>query len=290
MTQFSYDYAGEPNEVQEITFAGGKITGRLNLSFQFDKIEYSAFNGVQVRGGPAQPAFNLRLDYLGDENCADLSPLAHIKPRLVGAIEIWDETSIRITDCQFDDYQLRHILHFSNLSVLDFTNSSLSEFGLFLIKDLPQVTTLILNGTQTNDLGLSYLSGFKCRNLYFKRTMVTDAGLSVLRTMPNLKYISLSEEITGLGLRSLDGLQLTDLDLSCCTRLRNEDLTCLTRLAHLEGLHLPANVHDGGLKCLLGMRLKRLYLPPGSLSTEEGRQKLISGGTAEAVTYPVTSL
>lgn len=275
MMTFADDYI-KPASFKMLSFANGKVLGRINESFPAAIV--SNDNGVQVRGLAVHPSYALRADWINEDRCADLSPLAKLPFDSV--------RELRLDRCQFDDYQLKHILHFSYLQTLSLGESSVSEFGLFLIRGFTNLMTLILSKTATNDLGLSYLSGLQVRNLYLKKTDVTDAGLSTLRTMNPLLNISLPPKISGEGLEMLAGLAVEDLDLSGCLYLRNEELSCLAQLPRLSSLCLPAQIDDSGLDQLKVPKLKYIVLPPDSQTSPDGRQKLLSDGISERVNYP----
>jgi mono/diheme cytochrome c family protein len=83
-----------------------------------------------------------------------------------------------------------------------------NELGL-LTPVASQVYSLNLAGSKVTDAGLSKLSDLKnLRRLHLEKTGITDAGLANLKGLSNLEYLNLyGTKVTDAGLSSLEGLK-----------------------------------------------------------------------------------
>ncbi len=148
---------------------------------------------------------------------------------------------------------------------LDFAGTSLTDAGLKELKELKNLTALVLLATQVTDAGLIELKELKnLSSLDLSETHVADAGLKELKELKNLSSLHLrSTKVTGAGLKELKELKnLSELALSD-TQLTDAGLKDLTGLKNLSSLDLGGTrVTDAGLKDLKELKnLTSLYLP-----------------------------
>jgi hypothetical protein len=140
------------------------------------------------------------------------------------------------------------------LSDVEKVDAYLTEFGdddLAIVKDLPDLRSLTLNGQKITDEGLANLSELsQLQELWLLRTAISDAGLERLKGLSQLQVLWLeSDAITDAGLEHLKGLKkLDDLGLGS-TQVTDEGLMCLRGLKQLRKLSLgPTNVTDRGIE------------------------------------------
>jgi hypothetical protein len=88
---------------------------------------------------------------------------------------------------------LPHLRPFTNLKILDFADTPLSDSDLALLGEFRQLRLLRLNNTNVTDAGIEQLGGLSnLEELYIPGTQVTDRCLEALSRLPKLKYVSLS--------------------------------------------------------------------------------------------------
>ncbi len=279
-TSVPIDYPDDQENYQQESFFDGKIICKADVTAPSSTlIKDSRERCLQVIDPRFVQYYNHADIVVADNQCADLSPFAEKEPH--------ELESISFESCQIEDFQLRHLQHLTGLRRIDLSRTTVSEFGLVYLRGLTGLQTVILNGTETNDLGLNFLSGLNLWHLYFKNTLVTDAGLSMLKTLPNLRNIALPHAITDNGLAMLAGLPLNGLDLSASTGISNDGLLHCRALPQLKSLYLPAQITDDGLKHLASLRLTSIGLGPESLTSAEGRSAILSSGAATDVSYPI---
>jgi hypothetical protein len=87
-------------------------------------------------------------------------------------------------------------------------DESFTDADLELLKGLPQLQLLWLEGAQITDAGLEHLKGLaRLQDLGLEGTQVTDAGLEHLKGLSRLKDLGLGgTQVTDAGLKSLEGL------------------------------------------------------------------------------------
>ena len=136
--------------------------------------------------------------------------------------------------------------------------------GQLLGEDLDfEPTVVSLDGTPVTDAGLTHLKGLpQLRTLILSHSKITDAGLVHLKGLPQLQTLILNHsEVTDAGLEHLQGLtQLTVLGLSS-TQITDAGLEHLQGLKQLRWLYLGrTQVTDAGVY-ELKMALKDARMP-----------------------------
>lgn len=100
------------------------------------------------------------------------------------------------------------------LRQVDATDSDVPESPaldgeLAMLKDLGQLVSLHLGGTDVTDDGLAHLAGLTAlKRLHLEKTRVSDAGLAHLSGLQSLSYLNLHQTgVTDAGLAHLEGLK-----------------------------------------------------------------------------------
>lgn len=80
---------------------------------------------------------------------------------------------------------------------------------LAVLKELGQLVSLHLGGTDVTDEGLVHLAGLTAlKRLHLEKTRVSDAGLAHLASLESLSYLNLYQTgVTDAGLAHLEGLK-----------------------------------------------------------------------------------
>lgn len=78
-----------------------------------------------------------------------------------------------------------------NTVFLSLENADVSDFGIELLPDLPDLRCIDLDGAQITDTGMKRIAAFRnLEEIWIEGTPVSDAGLRVLYPLSNLKFIS----------------------------------------------------------------------------------------------------
>ncbi len=179
------------------------------------------------------------------------------------------------------------------LEELDLSGVRLRPRELAVLKDLPALRLLRLNGCGIGDAGLQQLAGCALQHLEVRQCQLSDASSPVWSQLPGLLQLDLSDNrvadatcsaLAGLprlralqlcgtrvgvaGLQALGELaDLAQLDLSQ-TRIDDQAGLALKALSQLESLSLRGTrLGDGGLAAIAGMpALRRLQVAGSRVS------------------------
>jgi hypothetical protein len=164
------------------------------------------------------------------------------------------------------DVDLKELKDLTNLATLVIRGTQITDAGLKELRDFTNLTTLDLDRTQITDAGLKELKDLKnLTRLSLAETQVTDAGLKELKDLKNLTWLSLYKtKVTDLGLKEIKDLKnLSRLDLRY-TKVTDAGLKELKELKNLTDLDLGGintKVTDEGLKEIKDLKnLSRLDL------------------------------
>lgn len=113
--------------------------------------------------------------------------------------------SLCLTDSQFGDSDVAHILQTSTLKNLFLYGSAIGDGGVAQIRRLTNLELLGLSGTNVTDTGVAHLSGLqKLQYLALGDCNITDAAIPHLSLMKGLRRVELSRtKVTEKGLRDL---------------------------------------------------------------------------------------
>jgi internalin A len=182
---------------------------------------------------------------------------------------------------------LKELKDLKQLTSLNLEGTQVTGAGLKELKDLKQFTRLNLFATKVTDAGLAELADLKqlamldlggCRQ-------VTDAGLKELKDLKQLTSLSLGgTQVTDAGLKELKDLtQLTSLALNYCP-VTDAGLAELKDLKQLTSLTLfGAKVTDAGLKELKDLKQLTYLGLWGTQVTDPGLKALAEIGLLHAL-------
>lgn len=134
---------------------------------------------------------------------------------------------------------IERVVEIKSLKRLDLSFTYVSDAGIELLQQLPQLEELTLDATEAiTDAAASYLRANKrLRKLVLRGTDITDVGMPYLAALTGLKSLDLSHTMVGdVGLESLPALtELEELNLGG-TRITGINLNFLKLLPRLKKL------------------------------------------------------
>ena len=134
---------------------------------------------------------------------------------------------------------IERVVEIKTLKRLDLSFTYVSDAGIELLQQLPQLEELTLDATEAiTDAAASYLRANKrLRKLVLRGTDITDVGMPYLAALTGLKSLDLSHTMVGdVGLESLPALsELEELNLGG-TRITGINLNFLKLLPKLKKL------------------------------------------------------
>jgi internalin A len=139
---------------------------------------------------------------------------------------------IYLRNCDIDDSSLKRLSGLTQLQYLSLEDSKINGDGLAVLKSLPALKSLSLNGTRITDESLKHLLGVKNLTilllndtdvsddgtatlalltrlewLYLNRTKVTDASMQKFGDLRELRFLSiLGTTVTNAGVADLHAL------------------------------------------------------------------------------------
>ena len=203
--------------------------------------------------------------------------------------------NVTAADCRtatVDDDVVKNFAGLHSLTSLSLENGQITDEGLAVLKDLPQLTSLNLRRcTNVTVAGLVHLEHLtNLQRLYLLYTRTTDAGLAPVAKLPQLRVLDLRgcNEITDKGIETIAPLvNLADLKLRSYlvtdkamvqigkfTKLRvlsmedcgigNEGMQHLSGLTEMRSLNVMRTlVGDKGLEACAGMTVWNLRRDEG---------------------------
>jgi internalin A len=173
------------------------------------------------------------------------------------------------------DENLESLKNLENLTALILVGTQVTDEGLGKLKDLKNLRTLNLLCTKVTGTGLKDLKNL--RTLILWQTLATDEGLRALRDLKNLTTLDLSQtQVTDMGLVELkEHKNLTKLCLYHTQKVTDTGVMAIKDLENLISLDLSGtSVTDKGLKELKSLeKLVTLNLI-GTQVTDEGLKEL----------------
>ena len=147
------------------------------------------------------------------------------------------EVSLARTSASNND--IERIIEIKGLKRLDLSFTYVSDAGIELLQQFPQLEELTLDATEAiTDAAASYLRANRhLRKLVLRGTDITDVGMPYLAALTGLKSLDLSHTMVGdVGLESLPALsELEELNLGG-TRITGINLNFLKLLPKLKKL------------------------------------------------------
>ncbi len=109
------------------------------------------------------------------------------------------------------DADLPYLKAHKQIGQLDISKSSVSDDGLALIRDMPELEVLLAGGTRITDGGLAHLKQMKkLKVLDLMGTGVTDKGLAEIASLKSLKILSIGNSqrhLAKVSKKAVDGLK-----------------------------------------------------------------------------------
>jgi hypothetical protein len=164
-------------------------------------------------------------------------------------------TSLNFGQCiKPDDALIKQIAKLYRLSALNLADVEITDDQLACVKNLNNLTNLVLNGTAIGDAGVAHVAGLQSLvNFQASHTKITDKGLEQIAKLPGLKILELSN--TGV----------TDKGMPLIARMKNLDWLLIR----------GNNITDAGLAKLEALPdLKRLTLSSDMKISPEALEKL----------------
>lgn len=151
-----------------------------------------------------------------------------------------------------------HIAKFTNLDDLrvDARNNAITGDALKQVAKLSKLTALEIQGAPACDTGLSYLKDHpKLSRLHIDLGVkpLAPGCLSTLKSMPQLKYLTMVGALQASNLKELDGMtSLDSLNIYAPGSVLSEGMSAVKNMPNLRYLTINAKVDDAGLKKLEG--------------------------------------
>ncbi|QDV49907.1 protein kinase domain-containing protein [Gimesia fumaroli] len=171
------------------------------------------------------------------------------------------------------DDVLRSLSSLQDAFDLNFYSSGLSNRGLALLTDLPNLKYLTLSKNSISSAGLAHLVQFESlESLGLEYTHISDKGLRHLQKLPHLKDLRLDQtDITDRGLLNLKqhkNLETLSLRGTHVTNAGIQHLKEFPQLSYLTLQHTP--ITDEGLVGLQQFKALRTIELSGPLITPDG--------------------
>jgi Serine/threonine protein kinase len=223
-------------------------------------INLASFKGVKGKG----------IKYLVDSKIkcvtvqgAALDPIGYENLAKIKALEELQLDSSNVTD-----RDLEHFRHHPNIRYIVLGNcKGISDRALNAVATMPNLSMLDLSNTEITDEGLKNLRDCtKLNRIILEGTKISDQGLKYLSSWPAVLTINIAQSrVSGDGLRFIvgkwPGLEL--LELGGSTKIKPEDLECLrnSQVKNLDIIGLPISNKEmqtiGTLKSLNSLHITK---------------------------------
>ena len=224
-----------------------------------------------------------------DEILENISHLEHV-------------VSLRLSNSKaLTDAGIRHLVRMPQLRELDLSMTAVSERGLEVIRDLPNLERLNLMWTNTGDGVIRLLAGRNSLTHFRSGSYVTDEGLAQLRDLPvfaewrggevEMELLSpdvkpnqlvLRGRISDHGLSNLRGLDgLFGLDIDSSLPLSKAGIAHLTALPRLGRLSIDAK--DDSMPAIAAMPALQFLLIQDTNAGDDGFQALSNSTSIEMI-------
>lgn len=120
-----------------------------------------------------------------------------------------DARRIYLRNCDINDISLKRLEGLTQLQYLSLEGSKIKGDGLEVLKSLPALKSLSLNGTKITDESLTHLHGAKNLTiLLLNDTDVSDDGTTTLALLPRLEWLYLNRtKVTDASMKKLGNLR-----------------------------------------------------------------------------------
>jgi Leucine-rich repeat (LRR) protein len=120
-----------------------------------------------------------------------------------------DVRRIYLRNCDINDISLKRLEGLTQLQYLSLEGSKIKGDGLEVLKSLPALKSLSLNGTRITDESLKHLHSIKNLTiLLLNDTDVSDDGTTTLALLPRLEWLYLNRtKVTDASMKKLGNLR-----------------------------------------------------------------------------------
>lgn len=212
-------------------------------------------NVAAVKGGlkglPDLPfPFGLNFQFTGVTD-VELKELRNLKNLI--SLDVSNSQFLDMNPNRISDVGVRELKDCKNLASLNLGRTDVTGAGL---KNLPNLTALILDGTKLTDETARELQNLNhLRMLSLANTPIKDAGVNEITKLKNLQSLGLANtQVVGEGIKQMKGLsELRYLNL-LATKVTDAGLKELLSSQKLERLNLASTgLTDEGLRAMAGL-------------------------------------
>lgn len=194
---------------------------------------------------------------------------------------------LNLRDLNLNDGHLTNIVHLRGLRALRLSGNPLTDAGMRLLTNFPQLTYINLSDTLAGDesiAGLASLRLLQQAGLY--RTRITDRALASLAALPQLRSLDLMQtKITDEGLANLiPAAGLESLRFSDCN-VTDRGLAFVSALGELKSLEFSGiHASDAGLSYIAHLSKLQVLRVDRNPFTDAGVAHLIRLPAVESIT------
>lgn len=244
----------EPPHERTLRFPEDRSLGTLTVYPEDPSLRDVTFDARGAVSVPIGATVELSLHR---EACADLSPLANLRPHdlqrlwLPEALDVFDPEHPEPSP--LTDQELAQVGRLVGLEILVIQDTYVTDAGLAHLRSLSALKDLTISAREEiTDSGLQHLRHLLAlRSLSLFCTGVTGSGLQWLSALPDLRSLSLSPRIADehlSNLRSLKSLERLHCD---STNITSKGLALLSPLTSLRALGLGwTGIDDASLRHL----------------------------------------
>lgn len=179
--------------------------------------------------------------------------------------------ALQLYDTSVTDEGLKVLENAPVLSMLAFSSDFITDRGLTVIAQLPNITSIQIHGAPriTNASIPTLNSHPNLKELYLERTQIDDAGICALENLQDLWSVVLDHSpVSDVGLRHLATFKSISLLSACGTRVTGGGLSAFARHAQLDAYLNHCPIEDKALDASLSEMplLRRLALEHTTVS------------------------
>jgi formylglycine-generating enzyme required for sulfatase activity/tetratricopeptide (TPR) repeat protein len=232
---------------------------RLGATLRRDTHPKRWLVGVDFTGKPVQDV--------------DLIQLSERTPIFSGVGYLRSVVALNLDDTSITDQGLSLLKNMTQLKALRLRGTKVTDSGLVHLAKLSRLEFLSLDNTTITDAGLVHVARMTTlKTLWLDKTQISDAGLVHLRALRHLEYLGFNEtRISDEGLTHLRGLpKISNLEISQ-TLVTDQGLANLKALTNLSSLWLHGNaITDAGLVHINRLTKLKLVTLDGTKITDRG--------------------
>jgi hypothetical protein len=209
--------------------------------------------------------------------------------------------SLNLSGCRINDNQALDLSGLTKLTHLALGKNNsycgddapLTDKGMAVLKNFPNLQVLNLNGAGVTDAGLEHIKDHKqLTSLNVSGTNISDKGAKVLAGLTGLKELAVDNvQIKDEGLKSLESLTKLEKLVISSENLEDGGFNSFARFPELNTLTLTGyHFNEDRIKSLEGCKKLKTLFVDGSASEHEDAmerlQKAIPGLSIEVISTP----